>query len=68
MAQLKTVIGLTTLALNLGEGGDMLQPMEIALARLPYSLNHLPASRNASPVSLQKTFGDFMSRFVRFTA
>jgi hydrophobic/amphiphilic exporter-1 (mainly G- bacteria), HAE1 family len=39
MTQLTTVIGLTPLALNLGEGGDMLQPMAIAvIGGLLYSL------------------------------
>ena len=39
MTQLTTVIGLVPLALNLGEGGDMLQPMAIAvIGGLLYSL------------------------------
>jgi HAE1 family hydrophobic/amphiphilic exporter-1 len=63
MTQLTTVIGLTPLALNLGEGGDMLRPMAIAvigglLYSLLLTLFLLPAAytivrRNAtnSPVS-----------------
>ena len=39
MTQLTTVIGLVPLALNLGEGGDMLQPLAIAvIGGLIYSL------------------------------
>jgi multidrug efflux pump subunit AcrB len=39
MTQLTTVLGLIPLALNLGEGGDMLQPMAIAvIGGLSYSL------------------------------
>lgn len=39
MTQLTTVLGLMPLALNLGEGGDMLQPMAIAvIGGLLYSL------------------------------
>ncbi len=39
MTQLTTVLGLTPLALNLGEGGDMLMPMAIAvIGGLLYSL------------------------------
>jgi hypothetical protein len=39
MTQLTTVLGLVPLALNLGEGGDMLQPMAIAvIGGLSYSL------------------------------
>ena len=39
MTQLTTVIGLVPLALNLGEGGDMLKPMAIAvIGGLTYSL------------------------------
>ena len=39
MTQLTTVIGLMPLALNIGEGGDMLQPMAIAvIGGLLYSL------------------------------
>ena len=39
MTQLTTVLGLTPLALNLGEGGDMLQPMAVAvIGGLLYSL------------------------------
>lgn len=39
MTQLTTVLGLVPLALNLGEGGDMLQPMAIAvIGGLTYSL------------------------------
>lgn len=39
MTQLTTVLGLLPLALNLGEGGDMLQPMAIAvIGGLLYSL------------------------------
>lgn len=39
MTQLTTVLGLIPLALNLGEGGDMLQPMAIAvIGGLTYSL------------------------------
>ncbi|MGM0483249.1 MAG: efflux RND transporter permease subunit [Candidatus Krumholzibacteriota bacterium] len=39
MTQLTTVIGLVPLALNLGEGGDMLRPMAIAvIGGLTYSL------------------------------
>jgi HAE1 family hydrophobic/amphiphilic exporter-1 len=39
MTQLTTVLGLIPLALNLGEGGDMLQPMAIAvMGGLAYSL------------------------------
>jgi multidrug efflux pump subunit AcrB len=39
MTQLTTVIGLIPLALNLGEGGDMLQPLAIAvIGGLVYSL------------------------------
>ena len=39
MTQLTTVLGLVPLALNLGEGGDMLQPMAVAvIGGLLYSL------------------------------
>jgi hydrophobe/amphiphile efflux-1 (HAE1) family protein len=39
MTQLTTVLGLIPLALNLGEGGDMLQPMAVAvIGGLSYSL------------------------------
>lgn len=39
MTQLTTVLGLIPLAINLGEGGDMLQPMAIAvIGGLSYSL------------------------------
>jgi HAE1 family hydrophobic/amphiphilic exporter-1 len=39
MTQLTTVLGLLPLALNLGEGGDMLKPMAIAvIGGLLYSL------------------------------
>jgi multidrug efflux pump subunit AcrB len=39
MTQLTTVLGLVPLALNLGEGGDMLKPMAIAvIGGLLYSL------------------------------
>jgi len=39
MTQLTTVLGLLPLALNLGEGGDMLMPMAIAvIGGLLYSL------------------------------
>jgi hydrophobic/amphiphilic exporter-1 (mainly G- bacteria), HAE1 family len=39
MTQLTTVLGLVPLALNLGEGGDMLMPMAIAvIGGLLYSL------------------------------
>ncbi len=49
MTQLTTVIGLVPLALNLGEGGDMLRPMAIAvigglLYSLLLSLFFLPAA------------------------
>jgi multidrug efflux pump subunit AcrB len=39
MTQLTTVFGLVPLALNIGEGGDMLQPLAIAvIGGLLYSL------------------------------
>jgi len=49
MTQLTTIIGLVPLALNLGEGGDMLEPMAIAvigglLYSLPLTLFFLPAA------------------------
>ncbi|MEX2608418.1 MAG: efflux RND transporter permease subunit [Gemmatimonadota bacterium] len=49
MTQLTTILGLTPLALNLGEGADMLQPMAIAvigglLYSLPLTLFFLPAA------------------------
>ena len=49
MTQLTTILGLTPLALNLGEGGDMLQPMAIAvigglLYSLPLTLFFLPSA------------------------
>ncbi len=49
MTQLTTIIGVVPLALNLGEGGDMLEPMAIAvigglLWSLPLTLFFLPAA------------------------
>ena len=49
MTQLTTVLGLVPLALNLGEGGDMLKPMAVAvigglLYSLVLSLFFLPAA------------------------
>lgn len=49
MTQLTTILGLVPLALNLGEGGDMLMPMAIAVIggltySLPLTLCFLPAA------------------------
>lgn len=77
MTQLTTVLGLIPLALNLGEGGDMLMPMAIAvIGGLTYSLLltlcFLPAAyalvfgKREAAVSIEKRAG-YPRNFVKNT-